>query len=96
MRTRLCMLASAAALAFAPLAARAQAAGAAHAFVATKPMHIVAPSSPGGILDQTSRGRGCVGGMRGATGQRQRQAQGPHAVGHCRQFHGVLPRKCDD
>lgn len=55
MRIRLCMLASAAALAFAPLAAQAQAAGAAHAFVATKPMHIVAPSSPGGILDQTSR-----------------------------------------
>ena len=57
MKTRLCMLASAAMLAFSPLVAQAQAqaAGAAHAFVATKPMHIVAPSSPGGILDQTSR-----------------------------------------
>ena len=55
MKTRLCMLASAAALAFAPWAVQAQSAGAAPAFVASKAMHIVAPSSPGGILDQTSR-----------------------------------------
>ena len=39
-----------------PLAAYSQTASAPVApFKATKPMHIVAPSSPGGILDQTSR-----------------------------------------
>ena len=39
-----------------PLAAYSQAAGVSVApFKATKPMHIVAPSSAGGILDQTSR-----------------------------------------
>lgn len=39
-----------------PLVAHSQTAGAPVApFKASKPMHIVAPSSPGGILDQTSR-----------------------------------------
>lgn len=63
MNARFCSLASAVALAwvapFAPFAltaAWAQAApSSAPVFAASKPMHIVAPSSPGGILDQTSR-----------------------------------------
>jgi len=38
-----------------PLAAHSQGAAPAAPFKASKPMHIVAPSSPGGILDQTSR-----------------------------------------